>query len=401
MTLDVLERDSARLWNYGPDWSAGFNVRRAWRTDIFGSRNNTEQRRALRTKPRLSLDYRTIAQGEDLESLSRNLRGAQNRPAIVPDFARWARLTASSNDGDSTLTVSPLPVWAAEGQTLLLCGADGVERVEVESAAGSTITLVDPLAVDWPSGAVLRPTFFGLLNGRLSTSRRTRGVAEATIALEAYPGGTPPRDEGTPWDTFNDREVFTLEPDYSSPPSVAALWPVEDVDAESGWTAQFRPVDRAERLVEAEFRGLDVETATQLEQFFDRMKGMRGAFFMPTCERDFLLAGTVTAGSSNLFVNNSTLAADFGAVNFADVETAIVATMLDGSRIYRRVQDIFASTFQSVVQVTSPWPVELSTATLARLSWMPIYRFASDEMTMTWQTPLRARTRLSFQSVKR
>jgi hypothetical protein len=88
-------------------------------------------------------------------------------------------------------------------------------------------------------------------------------------------------------------------PDYASAPSVGHLWPVDQVDFGRGRTAQFRPVDFMARTLEAEFNGLGVaERKPQLEQFFDRMKGRRTAFYLPTWEDDFVLAASALSGSS-------------------------------------------------------------------------------------------------------
>lgn len=400
MSYDVLDPPAARLWRYGPDWSAGFNVRRAFLSDAFASRDNTEQRRAIRHDPRLSIEYRTTLKGDERRVATLWLRAWQNKPAIVPDFARWARLTAPSIAATDLLTIDPVPVWAAPGQRLLLCG-DEIEEVEVDSVVGTTINLVDLLANAWPEGAVLRPTFFGLMGGKISTSRITPGAAEINVDLACYPGGEPPRDAGTAWASFNSREIFTPDPDYASAISLGELWPVEEIDVERGWTAQFRPIDRQERLIECSFQGLDVALATQIEQFFDRHKGRRNAFYLPSGEKDFDLAANAGSGTSTFLSTGLDIATDFGAIDYAAVETSIAVCMIDGSHHYRRVTDIDSSGGNSRITVSSAWPLTLTPANVARISWMPVTRFASDEMTMSWKSPMAAATRLTFQTVRR
>lgn len=400
MSYDVLDPPAARLWRYSPDWSAGFNVRRAFLTDVAPSRDNTEQRRALRFDPRLSIAYRTIQKGDDRRAATHWMRAWQNKPAIVPDFARWARLADGASAASDELEVDPMPPWAAAGQILLLCGTE-IEEVEVESVAGTTITLVDVLDNSWPEGAVLRPTFLGLMAGKISTSRITPGAAEINVELACYPGGEPPRAAGAAWATFNSREIFTPEPDYSSPLSLGELWPVEEVDVDRGWTAQFRPVDRQERLLECSFQGLDVTRASEIEQFFDRMKGRRGGFYLPSGEKDFDLAANAGSGTSTFLSTGLDIATDFGAIDYAAIETSIAVCMIDGSHHYRRVTDIDSSGGNSRITVDSAWPLTLTSANVARISWMPVCRFGSDEMTTSWRSPLAASTRLTFQTVRR
>jgi hypothetical protein len=75
--------------------------------------------------------------------------------------------------------------------------------------------------------------------------------------------------------------------------------------------------------------------------------------------------------------------------------------LTDGTHIYRRITDIASSGGNSLVTVNAAWGTALSSGNVARISWMPVCRFGSDEMTTSWETPLHARSRLTFQSVRR
>lgn len=397
MTLDVLTPVDAVVWPYLPDWSGGFNVRRSFATDIFDSRDDTEQRRAIRVDPRFSVDYRTKPRETEWREATRFLRTYQNRPVIVPDFARWARLTGDSASTDTTLTVSPMPAWAAQGQRLVLCGAT-TEDVLVESVAGTTITLSDPLAAAWATGSVLRPSFRGLLAGKTRAGRINKSAGDIAVSLDVYPGGEPPRETGTAWASVGSREVFTLEPDFASSPSVDYVWPVENVDFGRGRTAQFRPIDTFQNAFEAEFAGLGTATTAEVEQFFDRMKGRRNAFYMPTGDSD---AVYVSSAASSVTVAGFDLVTQFADFDFATYEYGVSVCLTDGTDLYRRISGVTLSGSNSVIAVGTAWGTSLTSGNVARISLMPLVRFASDDMTTAWRTPLSSRIRLSFQSVRR
>lgn len=400
MTYDVQTPGAARLWPYAPDWRGGFDVRRQFKTDICVSRNGTEQRRALRTDPRISAQYRTNVGDDDLRGANHFLRAWQNKPTVIPDFARWARITAAATLGATALTISPVPVWAAEGQNLVLCGPDGAkELVLVDSVAGTTVNLADPLAAGWADSSVIRPTFFGLMESKIGSSRHHMGAAEYQVSIDCYPGGEPPRDEGTAWATFNGREVFTPVPDYAGRPSVSAVWPIDQIDYGQGRTAQFRPVEQAQRIVEADFNGLTASLAGEVEQFFDRMKGRRGAFYLPTWEKDFVIAASAGSGATTVQVEGLDLANDFGSIDYSEVEEALAVFLTDGTAIYRRVTDIGTSGGNSLITVSAAWGSALSSANVARICRLMLVRFGSDEMTTGWRTPLSADVRLSFQGI--
>lgn len=399
MSYDVLTPTAARLWPYKPDWSRTFDVRRAFATDISTSRDASEQRRATRNDPRLSAQYRAVVSAADRRAAEHHLRAWQNKPVVVPDFARWARLTGLSLAGSTALTITPMPAWVAAGQPLVLCQTGITEEVVVQGVVGSTITLADPLVNAWAVADVLRPTFFGLFDGNISSSRLNGDTAAIDISIECYPGGEPPRDAGSAWASLSSIEIFTPKPDYAGAPSVGHVWPVDQVDYGRGRTAQFRPVERMVRGLEAEFNGLGVTLATQVEQFFDRMKGRRTAFYVPTWEDDFALANSPGSGSSTFIASGSALFDDFGGTDYSAVNEGVAVCLTDGSVLYRRITDIGASGGNSLVTVNAAWGVALSSANVTRISRMPLSRFASDEMVTSWRTPLTASARLTFTQV--
>lgn len=396
MTYDVGTLSGARLWPFHPDWSAGVEIRRTFLTDIITSRSNREQRRALRDVPRLSSGYQTVVQGDDLQAAKHWLRAWQNKPAAVPDFTRWARTTGSSSGGATSLTMASPPAWVADGQLAVMCSSSAMELVEIEDVTGSTITVAAALANAWPSGSVMRPVLFGLLSGDLRAQRFTRGAASIAVQASAYPGGEPPEDEGTAATTFNGYEVFDAEADQGGSPMLNHLWPVEQVDYDMGRTAQFRPIDRQELLVEAEFGGLDVAAAQAIEQVFLRAKGRRGAFYRPSCEKDMTLAANATA-STQINIAGTDLADDFGSIDYGENPTAIQIVQTDGTRLHRLITAIAVNGGNSRITLNSA--VTVTPGTTARISWMPLVRFASDELATVWSGGA-ATIRSTFQTVK-
>lgn len=398
MTYDLNTPSIARLWPHEPDWSSGFRVRRSFLTDVAGpSRSGFEQRRALRDIPRMAVEYSAALNGSELRGATQALRAAQNRPAVVPDFSRFVRTTALSSGGSSTLTIASPPAWVAEGRQVILCAGSGVFEVAiVASVAGSTITLSAPLSAAWASGSIVRPGLFGLLAPSLRERQHTGAASEFSVRFNVYPGGEPPEDEGTEGTLFNGLEVLTMEPNWQRNPTRDWLFPVEQVDFGVGRTAQFRPIDRAQGLLEAEFTGISAASAAAIEQFYLRRKGMRGAFYRSTCRPDMALNADVTG--TTIVVAGSAIASDFGAFDFSEGEYAIEIVKTDGTRLRRLVTDIGASGGNSAVTLSSS--VTVTVAGTARISWLPKVRFASDDLVTNWLTPQIATVTAAFQTVR-
>ena len=116
---------------------------------------------------------------------------------------------------------------------------------------------------------------------------------------------------------------------------------------------------------------------------------------------DLLLAATSSSGGSTLTVNagdwTSLLAADAG--GYDDAQEAICIRMRDGSRLYRLVTGVSGSGANRVVTCDGTWPSALSDTTVSGISWMPLVRFASDILELSWLSNAVAETQINFQSI--
>lgn len=393
MTYDVATPAAARLWHYPPDWKRGFSVRRSFLTDLIASRNNTEQRRALRDDPRVTVQYAALASGSALRAAQHFLRVRQNDPVAIPDYTRYVRTASLAGMGASALSVTSPPGWIADGQLLVLCGAAVSELVLCDGVAGSAVSLAAALDNAWPANSVLRPVFFGSFRPSLRSSRYKPDAAEIDVYLDCYPGADP--ESYSSADSFNGYEVITQAPDWSQPPGIDHIWPIEHVDYGMGRTAQFRPIERYQSLVEHQFTGLTQAATRAFEAVFIRAKGRRDILYHASCLPDMILAGDVTGTSFT--VTGSAIADDLGAVDYGVVSQAIEIIQTDGTRLRRLVTNISASGSNSVITVDSS--VTLTVATTASISWMPKVRFASDELTVNWLSPALAEIRVAMQTI--
>jgi hypothetical protein len=257
------------------------------------------------------------------------------------------------------------------------------EEVLVVGVVGSTITLDDPLVNAWASGDVVRPTFFGLFDGKIVLDGQWRHGIDR-VSIDCYPGGEPPRDAGSAWATLGGIEVFTPRAGLRqraerrpscgrSTRSTSGAAARRSSGRSTSWRARSRPSSTASR-----------RERTQLEQFFDRMKGRRTAFYLPTWEerlRARRLGAVRIVGVPRL---GSALATDFGSIDYAVVNEGVAVCLTDGTMLYRRITDI-ARRAATAWSRSIAWGVALSTANVARISRMPFSRFASDEMTTSWR----------------
>lgn len=389
----------ATVWPYLPNIRLEpYVVAREYRTEIIVSRSGKEQRRALRQTPRKRIEYLTGVAGDCLREFDRSMMTAQRRLLAIPDRVRFATLAAGLGGGAKTVAVDPVPPWIAPGAAVLLVSGSRVAARTVAGVAGTAITFEEGEAASWPAGTRLHPALHGYLDSSIKAPLVSpRGVAEVSVSFEVDPGSEPAEPSGAAPVVFQSREVFLTRPNRWRRIEIArAQEGAATVDYGFGRTRRFFPFDFATRMWEADFTGCDFQRSDAIRQFFDRMKGRRGEFYMPTWQPDFIPVSGITAAGSTLIVAGalSPLAND-------SVFNAIAIRKRDGGWLLRRVSSIVQiGGGSSQITVDAPWGEAVALADIQMVSWLPVWRFASDILTMAWPRETAAEIRLSLQMLE-
>lgn len=400
MTYDVSDLSDAQIWRFAPDLGRGFELRRAFQTDIFTSRNGTEQRRATRDRPRVSCRFDCPIWSDDDFKLARiQLRGSQNAPTAIPDYTRRATLASASSAASDQLDLGTVPDWIVEGSWLILCNAGDYELVQVDSIYLDVITLTAPLANGFSTGATVRRALVGLLNGALRSTMTRHGAQTITVQLDVYPSLIPQEPEAGTVETLDGYDIFDENIDFSARPGMTYQFPVEQIDFGIGRTAQFRPIEFAREITETTHTGLAFADVDRIERFFMRTKGSRGAFWRSTREHDFTISSLASGGDHIVIADDNAISDQLGAIDYSEEPLAVALCLDDGTKVYRRVQNIFANGTQSRIDVAGN--ISASVSEIVRGSFMRLVRFANDELSIEYGGSNNSSTRLRFQGVRR
>lgn len=388
----------ATVWPYLPNIRLEpYVVAREFRTEIIVSRNGKEQRRALRQTPRKRVEYLTGVAGDCLRDFDRSMVSAQRELLAIPDRVRVVRLAGLAG-GATSVVVDPVPSWITAGAALLLVDGSRVAARTVAGVAGTTVTFVESEVASWPAGTRLHPALHGHLEPSIKAPLISpRGVAEVSVVFEVDPGSDPADAISAAPVTFQSREVFLTRPNrWRRIEITRAQEGAATVDYGFGRARRFFPFDFATRMWEADYTGCDFQRSDAIRQFFDRMKGRRGEFYMPTWQPDFVPVSGISAAGSTLIVAGalSTFIND-------PVYSAIALRKADGGWLLRRVTDIVPSGgANSEITVNAAWGETVALADIALVSWLPVWRFASDILTMSWPREDVAEMRLSLQMLE-
>lgn len=391
----------SRLWEFPPNWDNGFDVTLEYRSEIITSDSGKEQRRALRQTPRKSFSFNSLVHEDRFRRFIRHMSVWQQRSTIVPEFSRTARLADPAYNGFSSVSVETVPDWLKQGSLICLMDRQRALLRTVEGVSGNVVSFSSSIEGDWIAGSRL----FSASSGRLATSiqatQHTNRTATVALTFNADPGVEDWTDPAEPAVMHLGREVFLKRPNWGSSVSPEFAAVIEQVDYGVGRIDNFLPILFNDRLHKAEYLGVDVDDVREYSDFFRRQNGQVGEFFMPTFTEDLVIKVPSPASTANLRIEGSGTSDDY--VN-GTVYRDLIVFLDDGSYLLRHVQSIYqvddADGNDSIIQVTEPWPIELSQYNIRQICWMPLWRLASDSMTIQYVTDEAAQFALNMKTLE-
>lgn len=382
------------LWPHRPNWRDTVKMQIAYKTEMILTRTGKEQRRALRTSPRLNLSFTSSLLFDEHRRLVMLLAARQNQPLWMPDFSRQAKTGAELDLGDNAVQIIGPPTWLAVGAKVAFVGLDALAEVlVVESVAGDVATFETNAINKWPAGSKVYPAMTGVLSGGLKEKRLTKRIGEFAVEFDVDPGSEPEYTPPAAPVSFAGREVFTVEPNWLEAPDIQYDWETQDIDYDSGVIRRHRPVEFGSQTIEAGFFGQGRAEVTSILDVFHRAKGRRGEFYYPTFAADIPLEGVAFSGGHTFATPGTEVAAAYGT---STVFKAIAIYLADGSVLYRTVNSITPSSGSSVFSCSGSWPFNLNQNNVVKISWMPVCRFGSDQLSVEWLTDSKARLRLAI-----
>jgi len=390
----------ATIFPYGPNIRrAPYVMSREYRTEIITSRAGKEQRRALRQTPRKRIQYLTGVQSSCLRAFDRLMVTAQRTQLAIPDRVRFVRLASGLAGGNDSVVLDVVPSWISVGAELMLVNGSDHDTRTVSDITGTTVTFDEFDSVTWPAGTRLHPSLRGYLDASIDAPIISqRGVVDVSVAFDVDPGLEPVEDDGAAAVTLAGREVFLKRPNRWLPISLKRNQDgVGNVDYGFGRVQKFFPIAFSTRLWEAGYTGCDFDHADEIRQFFDRMQGRRGEFYMPTWQQDLVPVSALTSAGTTITVSGTETDSVYSG---STVFKAIGVRKTDGTWITRTVSDIGTSGLNSVITVGSAWGQNVAVADIDRVSWLPVWRFATDILSMSWPREDVAEINLSFQMLE-
>lgn len=397
-----LPENIATVFPYPANWASPVTEGREYKTDVMRSRDGTEQRRALRSKPRKNVSFQVLLEGAEAASFDYLMTALQPHLWLLPMWQRPHRLTTEVSSGGSALEFDvPLSYEARSGDYLVL-HREGVnpeaQQINTIAADRLSVTLVDALESDWPAFTHVYPAEAAQLRDGVNGRRITSGVLRAGLDFSCLVDSRTAIESELTFDLMiGDLEVLTHQPNWINSLNVGFDWAPIMIDTQMGSTAYETDGDLASNTRKCE---VIVESRDEVDwwlAFFDRCRGRQVPFLMPTWV-DLNLEAPVSPGA--VFEVPGTALGLYLLDN--PIYTHLMLRLHDGNQAYFEIQSLtpdgvldvtVISTVESWGQAYNPW--ECVQACLVNTC-----RMASDRLEINWVTDEVAKITFAVQTVE-
>ncbi len=397
------------VWPFRPNWREPFTVTYAFLTEIISSEDGHEQRRAWRQTPRRTFEYLVTVNETKFRRLMRALQHVQGQVMRAPEWTRSQKTASVFPVGGTTVVfphiTSGAPDWAVVGNIVTITYEDRIELRTISAVsignvivpAPLNLTFLEPNAVSWPAGSKISPAPLGQVSSQIAGTALTRGLIEVSIRFELEPGREPVLTSfGTPAAMFNGREVFLERANWASGQDIDISRDVRTVDYSFGRTETYLPNAFATDTRGFDFLGGSRTSIQRVINFFYRMRGRQGEFYLPSDAPDLTLAENAAVGAGSILV---------GGVDISEIYTgdpvykAISILDISGNRQYRNIENLTVEGENTRLDLDTALTYAVTSTTVEVISWLPVCRLASDTISVEWRHDQLASIRLPYQTV--
>lgn len=392
-----------KLWSFPANWSDSYKISYEFKTEILTSRSGREQRIAHRMTPRKTLAHSVLLTAEKLRRFNELMWSWQDRAFVMPEVTRKTFSESGMAPSSDYMDVAaPVPSWVKVGVTVVLDNNAGTKGLRViESVTGQRVTFKSRGATAWPAGTKVYYAVSGYFAPSLQTSRLTSTVARVALAFNVAPLSEPAFDSGVPALTIGGREIFDKRPNWSSNVDVTFQHEAEELDYGYGPISRFSPIRFGTMVRQHTYLARDSGEAEAVLQFFSRNFGQQGEFYAPTWEHDVVPKIAAGPSTMSLRVAGREFYDAYGA---STVTRGLAVRFKDGTMVYRLIQGISlvndSGGEDSSITITQTWGREVSTNTIEYVSWMLLWRLASDTLTFEFLSDSVAQFQIAMQSIE-
>lgn len=356
-----------------------------WKTDIIQNYDGTEQRIALRPRPRRYFQMSLVLLNDaDRKLIYDKLYQVATRELIVPSVQYQSRLKVATVVSDNKIyTNTRRADLRADEKVVIRTRAGTTYIYTVDEVFPDYVTITTALSQVLPVGSIVTNAF-GTRMPNKSSLRMNAIDGRVNLALTVV----NPRDQvawpdsGVVVPTFNDKLLLLRNPDASGESAEAFDVGLDIIDNETGKPAYF--TNFVQPFVEGTRKYLvqtllDPDDIEMWRNFLDAIRGQQKSFYTPTYREDLIFyeAGDFLTGSIDVVGSEyPTLYADSESYKQVEIETSL------GTYHLKVIAADNNGPF-STLRFATPISDDLTGVEVIRISYLMLVRLANDTVTLT------------------
>lgn len=375
------------VWSFRANWKDGVIERLSFLTDVLTAEGGAEQRRSIRITPRRTLETDLLLTREErtfYDLFVNRLGGGEVLVPLYWDIAKTSTATAAGITDRIDFDNQYREFTSASLALIMGKTAFDYEVIEIETADDDGISLVNPVARQWPKGTPIMPLRKAILDDQGDLGHSSAAVAGATVRL-IISGANPWLPAADPSPVYGGLPVMLDEPNWVSGLSVAMDRQTDRLDLDSGLITQTDPLLRA--LLGQQHQWF-LNGRPALAAFRDlvyRHRGRAGSFWLPTFKADLVLAAPALSSATQIVVNKVGMQYVGGPTSGREY----IAIKHAGGTILRKITGVLSSTSKTeTLSLDAPLGLALSTGQVRRISFLDTARFDSDDFEITHHTDI-------------
>lgn len=408
-TVDGVSYSLAILGNriivfpFAPNWSSPATESLAWLTTVERSYSGDEQRTRWRDAARRDMEFEvTISDYHEAARLENMMFGWQSRSWAVPIITDRATLTAPGNIGTASLNLNTTNLGFYAGMpAILISDSETYEAIEITAVTSTSLTLARGLANSWPAGTPIYPAGVGQMSASQPLTRLSDYYLQGSFAWRFAVGDqTANTPAGTAAVTYQGQEVFLTKPNWADTPTFTFQDAYETFgDASSGLLEFDQTSDWPTILRRARYDFTTRSAIVDFRKFLARRAGRWAPCWLPSWNDDFRIVENANSNASVLRVTDNNYRG-FVEGHAARRNIAIFRYSTANPLIVQIVSTEQNGDGTINLVLTASIGTSITVSDIKRVCHINLFRLASDQVTLTWETPNVATAILTWQLVK-
>lgn len=356
-----------------------------WLTDVLPSYNNSEQRIALRQRPRRSFSMSLLI-GDDAERklLYDKLFKTAALTVITPSYQYQSRLKVATVVSDNKVYTNTRRADLRAGENVLIVTKDGVFFLyEIDEVFADYVTITTAFSQVIDKGATVCGAFPGRFPNKTGLAMAARGgQCNITVNMIDSRAQVSWPDNGVEVPTFGGKPLLLRNPLADDQTAEAFDAGLDVIDNETGKPSYFtswgQPFIEGGRkyLIQSLFDQDDLEF---WRNFLDTVRGSQKTFYTPTYREDLIRKEGGIFLSGQIAIEGTTYVSQY--FPFTPYQQLQIETTVGTFEVKIATAENLGD--YSLLHFVDPIVPDISAAEVIRISYLMLCRLGTDRVTLT------------------